>query len=146
MQVPTPLGVTAVDWSEGKAHPREYQPLDITAELVSTKLRSTHDCPTTAEQHSALQSSAWATFVSMHDVLGPGRDDACASAIDRHASPPEGEKLGAGCSFLARKFGPETVDTVADLFADCGSGLAMVAECRAHMGAGGGATASRTDP
>jgi Core-2/I-Branching enzyme len=67
--VPSPLGITAADWSEGNPHPHEYTAEEVVPELFTTRLRNNSDCPTVAGQHTAVQEAARKNFVTIRTVL-----------------------------------------------------------------------------
>lgn len=70
--VPSPLGITAADWSERSPHPHEYTAEEVVPELFTTRLRNNSDCPTGAGQHAAVQKAARKHFIPIHSVLGSG--------------------------------------------------------------------------
>lgn len=145
--VPSPLGVTAADWSEGQPHPHEYAPDEVSSELFTHRLRNNTDCPSVAAQHAAVQGAARRNFVAIERALGRERAGFCGtggqegggSAAVRVAG--EG-KLPSGCSLLARKFPLEAAEAVLGVFRNCSSGLMLIgdAECAAlgrESGGGG---------
>jgi hypothetical protein len=70
--VPSPLGITAADWSEKNPHPHEYTANEVVPELFTTRLRNNSDCPTVAGQHAAVQEAARKNFVTISSVLDAG--------------------------------------------------------------------------
>jgi hypothetical protein len=67
--VPSPLGITAADWSEKSPHPHEFTAEEVVPELFTTRLRNNSDCPTVAGQHAAVQEAARKNFVSIRSVV-----------------------------------------------------------------------------
>ena len=142
--VPSPLGITVADWSEGNPHPHEYIADEVTSDTFTTRLRNNSDCPSVGWQHLAVQEGARKNFISIENVLGAQRNALCsASAASSGDSSGTngiaGPSLPSGCSLLARKFPLASVDAVFSLFSDCSSGLMLVGdtECRlySHSGA-----------
>lgn len=145
--IPSPLGVTAADWSRKGPHPREYEVSEVTAELFFDKLRYTEVCPLNREDQKLIQESARGTFVPLEQVFGEQRSHLCdriaqgyqnvhedgvsisdpRSALNSSTSLSR-EKLPATCYLLARKFGPSTVAVVEALFLNCSSGLDLVGD------------------
>ncbi|KAL4531686.1 hypothetical protein Ndes2437A_g09001 [Nannochloris sp. 'desiccata'] len=70
--VPSPLGITAADWSKKSPHPHEYAAEEVVPELFTTRLRNNSDCPTVSGQHAAVQEAARKNFVTISSVLGNG--------------------------------------------------------------------------
>jgi hypothetical protein len=73
--VPSPLGITAADWSEKNPHPHEFTSDEVVPELFTTRLRNNSDCPTVAGQHAAVQEAARKNFVTVRSVLDDGAGD-----------------------------------------------------------------------
>lgn len=139
--VPSPLGITAADWSKRSPHPHEYISEEVTPLLFTTRLRNNSDCPSVAAQHAAVQDAARRNFVAIDHAFGQQRAALCSKRrkddIIAAASGPglNSPSLPSGCSFLARKFPPASAEAVLGVFRNCSSGLMLIgdAECQSNQ-------------
>ncbi len=127
-------GVTAADWSQRRAHPREYGAAEATPALFGERLRGARECPLRAGEAAAAQAAAAAGFVAAADVFGGGGgggggggEGACAAWRAAGAAAAAAEPaLPATCAMLARKFAAGAAEAVLAVFRDCEAGLGLL--------------------
>ena len=109
--IPVFATTTYVEWLPGEAHPRSFQPEDVTSELFAKTLRSHEACPLSSfEQHRLVQTSQ-ESFIPAEALDGGDMEAICGMAMS-HSRNAELASLPGECTTFARKFGQNTVNAV----------------------------------
>lgn len=102
---------TYVEWPPHSAHPRSFQPWDVTSELFDKTFRRNDACPLSSLDQDVLVQTSEESFVRV-DVLDGGNVDAICETATSRAHKAKLASLPGECTTFARKFGEETVDAV----------------------------------
>ena len=130
-------GVSYTEWEGNAAHPKEFGPHVVDAELFkrarSAPLSAMHE-PTAPCDWAAAQQAALSLYVSKDQALGAQSVDLCGRMW---RDPPSFKaKMPETCFLTARKFPYTSRNRVQSVFLQCGNGVGLLREdvCLAEGG------------